>query len=72
MSLAWSGSYPFEKGDVVKIKKGHPWAGRVGIVEKAYSSNQFGVMLTPTRLFLPREVTFWSNSLEIVSSGRNN
>ena len=72
MRLAWSGNYKFEKGDVVRVRKGHPWAWRVGIVEIAYSNEQFGVTLMPTRLFLPRECTFWAKSLEVVSSGRNN
>ena len=62
----WRGEYAFEKGDVVRVRKGHPLKGRVGIVETALASEQFGVLLIrPATLRNFREVTFWAKDLEL-------
>ena len=70
MTLAWDGKYRFEKGDVVKVKRGHPWARRKGVVDSAMGSNQFGVQLTPTWIYAVRDITFWGDDLELINSGR--
>lgn len=44
----WGGKYIFDKGDVVKIKKGHPFAGYRGTVEVAYGSGRFGICIAPS------------------------
>ena len=69
MGKAWQGKYRFEKGDVVRILKPHPYAGRKGTVEIAFGSNQFGVTLTPTWIYCHREVTCWGNHLDLIASG---
>lgn len=70
MGLAWGGNYRFEKGDVVRVSGKHPWKGRLGTIEIAYGSDQFGVRLTPTWVYAIRDITFWGKDLQLVSTGR--
>ncbi len=69
MGKAWQGEYKVEKGDVVKILKPNPFHGRLGVVDTAFGSAQFGVILAPTWLYSYREITVWSSHLELVATG---
>ncbi len=44
----WRGNYSREKGDVVKVKKGHPFQNYRGTVEIAYGGDVFGVCIAPS------------------------
>lgn len=70
MSKCWRGEYAFEKGDVVRVRKGHPLRGSVGIVETVYSREQFGVFLiwvrpVTLRTFRGGTLWFWAKDLEL-------
>ncbi len=44
----WNGDYSREKGDVVKVKKGHPFQNYRGTVEISYGGDVFGVCIAPS------------------------
>lgn len=63
----WGGAYSFDKGDVVKVKKGHPFSGYRGTVEVAFGAGRFGVRIAPSMWRdAPRsEITVHEDALQL-------
>ncbi len=45
MGACWGNQYAFERGEVVKVKTGHPFAGKLGVIDSHMGDNQFEVIL---------------------------
>ena len=61
MGKSWEGKYKFEMGEEVRIREGHPFSGRKGIVQSLHGDEQFGVLLTDGR-----EVAVFADALELL------
>lgn len=66
MSKAWGGRYSFESGEEVKIKSGHPYAGRHGIVIDAHATHQLKVHLPGSFLRQSIDIVVFDDVLELL------